>query len=105
MAFQKLPELVNRFLVPPDPIVLHYTINPASPPPERPQAYDVEVKMEDTALKHRMAVTINANKDSAHTLLKLDEEVGNFFFLFTSHVISLFLRRFLFLLSPSITLT
>lgn len=76
MAFQKLPELVNRFLVAPDPIVLHYTINPASPPPERPQAYDVEIKMEDTALKHRMTVTVNASKESAHTLLKLDEEVS-----------------------------
>ncbi|KAH9916573.1 uncharacterized protein BXZ73DRAFT_105767 [Epithele typhae] len=29
--FQHLPEHVNRFLLPPDPIILHYTLNPRSP--------------------------------------------------------------------------
>jgi SWI/SNF-related matrix-associated actin-dependent regulator of chromatin subfamily D len=70
---------VNRFLTAPDPVVLHYILNPGIPPPERPQAYDVEVKMEDTALKHKMSVTINTSKESAQTLLKLDDEVVPFF--------------------------
>ena len=74
IVFQKLPELVNRFLTAPDPVILHYVINPATPPPERPQAYDVELKMEDTALKHKMTVTISTSKESGHALLKLDEE-------------------------------
>lgn len=76
IVFQKLPELVNRFLAAPDPVVLHYVLNPATPPPERPQGYDVEIKMEDTALKHKMTVTISTSKESGHALLKLDEEVS-----------------------------
>lgn len=75
VPFQQLPELVNRYLAAPDPIILHYTLNPTVPPPERPSAWDVEIKMEDTALKNRMAVTVNTSKESAQTLLKIDEEV------------------------------
>lgn len=60
----------------PDPIVLHYNLNPAVPPPERPTAWDVELKVEDLALKNRMAVTVNTSKESAQALLKLDEEVS-----------------------------
>jgi SWI/SNF-related matrix-associated actin-dependent regulator of chromatin subfamily D len=67
--------LVNRYLGTPDPVVLHYLVNPAIPPPERPSAWDVEVKMEDTSIKSRMSVMINANKESALALDKMDEEV------------------------------
>ena len=45
------------------------------PPPDRPSAWDVELKMEDSALKNRMAVTVNTSKESSQALLKLDEEV------------------------------
>ncbi|KJA22667.1 hypothetical protein HYPSUDRAFT_201995 [Hypholoma sublateritium FD-334 SS-4] len=76
IGFTKLPDLVNRFLVAPDPIILHYNLNPTVPPPERPSAWDVEIKTEDTALKNRMAVTVNASKESAQTLLKIDEEIA-----------------------------
>jgi SWI/SNF-related matrix-associated actin-dependent regulator of chromatin subfamily D len=75
VIFQKLPEIVNRYLAAPDPIILHYNLNPAVPPPDRPSAWDVELKIEDSALKNRMAVTVNTSKESAQTLLKLDEEV------------------------------
>ena len=67
---------MNRYLVAPDPIILHYSINPGVPPTDRPSAWDVEVKMEDSALKHRMAVTVATSKESAQTLVKLDEEVS-----------------------------
>ena len=75
ILFQKLPELVNRCLVAPDPITLHYTINPTIPAPERPMAWDVEVKTEDTALKSKMTVMVQGNKESMTTLAKLDEDV------------------------------
>lgn len=75
VVFQQLPELVNRYLMPPDPVVLHYTINPAVPPSDRPSAWDIEVKMEDTSLKSRMATIIHPTKDSIQDLSKLDEEV------------------------------
>jgi hypothetical protein len=76
ISFQSIPELVNRYLGAPDPVILHYTINPATPPPERPSAWDVEVKMEDLSIKSRMSVMINTNKESAQALEKMDEEVS-----------------------------
>lgn len=72
----KLPEIVNRFLLPPEPIVLNYYIDPTVVPPERPVAWDVQVKMEDTTLKGRMTALIQTNKETAQQLNKLDEEVG-----------------------------
>jgi SWI/SNF-related matrix-associated actin-dependent regulator of chromatin subfamily D len=45
-------------------------------PPERPQAWDVEIKMEDTAMKNRMAAMLQTSKETAQTLHKLDEEVS-----------------------------
>ena len=74
--FTQLPEIVNRFLMPPDPIVLHYVINPTAAPPERPTPWDVEVKLEDLALKHRMkSVTLDANQATLKTLGDIDDEV------------------------------
>ena len=73
--FQHIPELVNRFLTPPDPIVLHYTVNTSGPPPDRPLAWDVEVKTDDGALKTRMAAVLQANKESMQDLLKIDDQV------------------------------
>lgn len=74
--FQQLPELVNRHLMPPDPIILYYTFNPGVPPPERPCAWDIEVKMEDTTVKNRMAAIVQSSKESTQDLNKLDDEVN-----------------------------
>lgn len=63
--------------MPPDPIVLYYTFNPAAPPPERPSAWDIEVKMEDTTVKNRMTAIVQSSKESAQDLSKLDDEVGS----------------------------
>jgi SWI/SNF-related matrix-associated actin-dependent regulator of chromatin subfamily D len=77
VLFQQLPEIVNRFLLPPDPIVLHYMINPGAVPPDRPSAWDVEVKLDDLSLKSRMkGATLEANPTTVKTLAELDDEVG-----------------------------
>ncbi|KAJ7180472.1 SWI/SNF complex 60 kDa subunit [Mycena filopes] len=76
ILFQKLPELVNRCLIAPEPIILHYMINPTIPAPERPMAWDAEIKMEDVALKGRMAVMVQATKESAMNLAKIDDEIA-----------------------------
>ncbi|KAJ7437696.1 SWI/SNF complex protein [Mycena latifolia] len=95
ILFQKLPELVNRCLVAPDPIILHYMINPTIPAPERPMAWDVEVKMEDIALKGRMSVMVQANKESAQSLAKIDEEIATLAqSLHNSHLKRTFLQSF-----------
>lgn len=79
ISFPKLPEYVNRHLAPPEPIVLRYSFDPSVSPPEseRPSAWDVEIKMEDAALKSRMGVMLHMNKDSTVALGKMDEEVGH----------------------------
>ena len=76
IPFNLLPELANRYLAPTNPVVIHYTINPSVPPPERPSAWDIELKLEDVALKSKMqAVTLNASRDTLRELTKLDDEV------------------------------
>lgn len=76
IPFNVLPELANRYLAPPNPVVIYYTINPSVPPPERPSAWDIELKLEDVALKSKMqAVTLNASRDTLRELTKLDDEV------------------------------
>lgn len=72
-----MPELVNRHLMPADPIILYYTFNPGVPSPERPSAWDIEVKMEDTVVKSRMAVIVQSSKESTQDLSKLDDEVDS----------------------------
>ena len=77
VLFQQLPEIVNRFLMPPDPIVLHYLIKPGTVPPDRPAAWDVEVKLDDLSLKSRMkSATLEANPTTTKKLAELDDEVS-----------------------------
>jgi len=78
ISFPKLPEYVNRHLAPPEPIVLRYSFDPSVSPPEseRPSAWDVEIKMEDAALKSRMGVMLHMNKDSTVALGKMDDEIA-----------------------------
>ncbi|TFK69202.1 SWI/SNF complex 60 kDa subunit [Pluteus cervinus] len=95
IPFQKLPELVNRYLAPPEPIVMFYTINPAVSPPERPSAWDVEVKIEDAALKSKMTVMLQSTKESIQALNKIDEEIAlHAQSLHNSHIKRTFLESF-----------
>ncbi|KAJ7589515.1 SWI/SNF complex protein [Mycena floridula] len=93
--FGKLPELVNKYQQPREPIVLYYNLNPTEIPSERPMAWDVEIKTEDTALKNRMHVLMTANKDTTQTLTKLDEEIALMAqLLHNSHLKRTFLQSF-----------
>ncbi|KZT05056.1 SWI/SNF complex 60 kDa subunit [Laetiporus sulphureus 93-53] len=93
--FHQLPEMINRFLLAPDPIVLHYTINPASPAPEKPSAWDVELKLDDSALKTRMAYVVQMATESMRDLAKLDDEIAlHVQSLNNSHLKRTFLRAF-----------
>ncbi|KAJ7623357.1 SWI/SNF complex 60 kDa subunit [Roridomyces roridus] len=95
IAFQKLPELVNRCLAAPDPIVLNYMVNPTIPAPERPMAWDVELKMEDAALKGRMAVMVQASKESMQNMATMDDEIAALAqSLHNSHLKRTFLQSF-----------
>ncbi|OCH90078.1 SWI/SNF complex 60 kDa subunit [Obba rivulosa] len=96
LLFQQLPEFVNRYLVPADAIILHYTINPALPPPEKPSAWDVEVKVDDVNLKSRMNHSvIQMSSETARELAKMDEEIAlHVQSLNNSHLKRSFLRAF-----------
>jgi len=77
LPFTQIPELVNHFLQPADPIVLFYTIKPNEPPPATLQVWDVEVKVEDTFLKNRMnQVILSMNNETAQELLKYEQEAA-----------------------------
>ncbi|KAF9463399.1 SWI/SNF complex protein [Collybia nuda] len=76
VLFDVLPDIVNRYLTAPDPIIIHYTVNPAVQPPERPSAWDLDIKMEDTLLKTKMSTLVVATKESSQTLVKMDEEIA-----------------------------
>ncbi|KAM6493215.1 SWI/SNF complex protein [Amanita muscaria] len=93
--FQNLPEIVNRFLSAPEPAILHYTLNPAVPPPDRPSAWDVEIKMEDIMLKNKMGVIVNPSKENVENLARLDEEISLLAqSLHNSHIKRTFLQSF-----------
>ncbi len=62
-------------------MILFYTIDPSVPPPDRPTAWDIEVKAEDVFLKNRMGVMLQTNRESAQNLVKLDEEVIDLYLL------------------------
>jgi SWI/SNF-related matrix-associated actin-dependent regulator of chromatin subfamily D len=84
IPFHLLPELVNRHLTPPNPVVIYHTVNPSIPPPERPAAWDIELKLEDVALKSKMqGAMVQASRDDVRELTKLDDEVR---FSYTSRV-------------------
>ncbi|TRM63164.1 hypothetical protein BD626DRAFT_548128 [Schizophyllum amplum] len=76
LAFAMIPAFVNKFLQPPDPILLRYTLDPGMFPPERPTAWDVEVKLEDTGMKGRMHTAVAPSKEHLAALVKLDEEIS-----------------------------
>ena len=76
IQFQQIPERVSRFLMKADPIILHYTLNPSVLPPEKPIAYDVEIKVEDATMKSRMThVAVNMLPETVKELTRLDDEV------------------------------
>jgi len=95
LKVEHIPNLVNRYLSPTDPIVLHYTLDPTAPPAERPQAWDVELKVEDTALKNRMTQMLASSKETAGAFAKLDEDIALLAqSLQNAHVKKTFLQQF-----------
>lgn len=77
MLFSSLPEIVSRCLGRADPIKLHYTLDPSVPPSDKPQAWDIQLKVDDQSLKAKMAaVTVNPSSQATAELSKLDDEVG-----------------------------
>ncbi|KAG8876114.1 SWI/SNF complex component snf12 [Tulasnella sp. 332] len=77
--FSALPELVNRYLSPPDPIALQHVIHvEQSATSPNMQAFDVDVDMDDTTLKQKMNQTLlSYGAEAQATLTALDEEASS----------------------------
>ncbi|KAF8588121.1 SWI/SNF complex 60 kDa subunit [Ramaria rubella] len=75
ITFQQLPDVVNRCLKPVDPVVLSYTINVEPGNTSGMKAYDIEIAMDDAALKAKMTA-VHAPGESAKQLAALDEEIA-----------------------------
>jgi len=77
VPFHELPNLINRHLRNPEPVVLTYTINVAADAaPAGMVAYDVDVETEDTSLRQRQAAAVlNMNHEAAKALQEIEEEI------------------------------
>jgi SWI/SNF-related matrix-associated actin-dependent regulator of chromatin subfamily D len=47
MKFCEIPQRLQAHLLPPDPIVINYVIDPAKPESKKPMCYDIEVHQDD----------------------------------------------------------
>ncbi|KAF8514419.1 SWI/SNF complex 60 kDa subunit [Hysterangium stoloniferum] len=76
MTFQQLPEVVKGCLQPAEPIVLSYLINlDPTAGSFNMQAFDIEIPMDDAALKARMN-SVHSATDSAKQVAALDDEIS-----------------------------
>ncbi|KAG8936115.1 SWI/SNF complex component snf12 [Tulasnella sp. 419] len=81
IRFQHVPELVNRFLHPLEPIVLHHMIvveQPTIHTSPASQAFDIDVDMDDLFLKSKISQSLlSFNNESQSLLLQLDDEIAH----------------------------
>ncbi|KZV82169.1 hypothetical protein EXIGLDRAFT_627443 [Exidia glandulosa HHB12029] len=76
--FHDLPQLINRFLQPPPPITLNYTLTVGPTAPSGMQAFDIDIETEDVSLKARQsAVVLSMTSESAKGLAALDDEIAS----------------------------
>ncbi|KZS95948.1 SWI/SNF complex 60 kDa subunit [Sistotremastrum niveocremeum HHB9708] len=75
--FGQLPEMVNSCLLPPDPVLLPYTIQVDPECPAAIQAYDIEIETEDTFLKGKFnTISTSMVSDSAKRITALDDQIA-----------------------------
>lgn len=67
ISFPALPELIGRFLAPPDPIVLEYTVRVDKPYHLAPHCYDLDVELDDPTFKTKISSLLSSTSLSAAT--------------------------------------
>ncbi|KAG0038325.1 SWI SNF, matrix associated, actin dependent regulator of chromatin, sub d, member 1 [Podila clonocystis] len=65
ISFPALPELIGRFLAPPDPIVLEYTVRVDKPYHLAPHCYDLDVELDDPTFKTKISSLLSSTSLSA----------------------------------------
>ncbi|KAF9971687.1 SWI SNF, matrix associated, actin dependent regulator of chromatin, sub d, member 1 [Actinomortierella ambigua] len=75
VAFPQLPELIGRFLSPPDPVVLEYTVRVDKPYNLHPFCYDLDVEVDDPQYKQKISSLLSATSLSSSTTSTLPRQI------------------------------
>jgi len=77
ILFQNVSELVERYLIPPEPIAIYHTIRVEPGEHQKTAAWDIQVDVDDTALKAKMSDMLTRLVPSTHSKVSaLDEEIS-----------------------------
>jgi len=78
VPFHHIPEYVNRYLQPADPVVLEYTINLDKDHQTGPKMFDIDVHMEDPAKLHMIQVfhSLDTLESKTKEIVAIDEKIA-----------------------------
>ena len=77
--FHHIPEVLHRFLHPPQPIVLEYYVHTDKAEHRHPTAFDIELEMDDWAVRtrqHNVLARFDANSSTSNEIAALDEQIA-----------------------------
>ena len=77
--FHHIPEVLHRFLHPPQPIVLEYYVQTDRAEHRSEVAYDVELEMDDWAVRtrqHNVLARFDANSSTSNEIAALDDRIA-----------------------------
>lgn len=77
--FHHIPEVLHRFLHPPQPIVLEYFVRTDKAEHRHPTAFDIELEMDDWALRtrqHHVLARFDANGTLSQEIATIDDQLA-----------------------------
>ncbi|WFD33103.1 non-specific serine/threonine protein kinase [Malassezia sp. CBS 17886] len=77
--FHHIPEVLHRFLHPPQPIVFEYYVRTDKAEHRHPMAFDVELEMDDWAVRtrqHNVLARFDANSAVSNEIAALDDQIA-----------------------------
>lgn len=76
IQFGSIPELLNQFFNPPDPVILFHTIGVEQPTVSNMQAFDIDIDIDDISYKQKMGSTLLMySADAQSAITALDDEI------------------------------
>lgn len=76
IAFHHIPEVVNRHLHPPGPVVIEYWIRTDTDEHKHPTAYDVEIEVEDQGLRKAQEKVLEGFDVRGKEVAELDDRIS-----------------------------
>ena len=77
--FHHIPEVLHRFLHPPQPIVLEYYVRTDKAEHRNPVAFDIELEMDDWAMRtrqHNVLARFDANGATNNEISAIDDQIA-----------------------------